>query len=450
MSGQGFLETVARQGRAGVEVAHRPWPLAGRAVGAGADARGTCSSPTGRSRSTSSRGCSRPSLPLDTFDGEAWLGLVAVPARRHLRLRGLPPVPGLSSFAAARRPHLRHARRPARRLALLARRRRTRCSSRRRKRDSPAAGVPRAHPRRGAATATRGSRPSATGSRSARATAPAGETFTAEPGSLEHFLDRALLPLHRRRRAPLPRGAPPRAVAAAARPRRRSRRPRSSPLALEGSRICAIAAAQDVLVWPLEELVSPQRRTALVSVVAAAALVALKLVGRARRRTASGSSPRRSTPAPTWSPRCSPSSRSASPSGRPTRRTSTGTARPSTSPRSPRQSFLCAREHLHRRARARAAVRAGGTPRSTRRWYVFATVAVVIAIDAAATSVSWRAAPAHGERRARLERAPLRERPRRLARRARRAAARPRRATRTATRSRRCSSPCSFSPRPRG
>src|SRR5581483_11419087 len=36
-----------------------------------------------------------PEAPLDTWDGEAWLGIV--PFRiTNMRLRGLPPVPGLS------------------------------------------------------------------------------------------------------------------------------------------------------------------------------------------------------------------------------------------------------------------------------------------------------------------------------------------------------------------
>jgi hypothetical protein len=37
-----------------------------------------------------------PGLPVDTYDGEAWLGLVAC-RLEALRMRGLPPLPGLSS-----------------------------------------------------------------------------------------------------------------------------------------------------------------------------------------------------------------------------------------------------------------------------------------------------------------------------------------------------------------
>jgi uncharacterized protein YqjF (DUF2071 family) len=39
-----------------------------------------------------------PPLALDTFDGSAWITLVAFRIER-LRLRGIPPVPGLSRFA---------------------------------------------------------------------------------------------------------------------------------------------------------------------------------------------------------------------------------------------------------------------------------------------------------------------------------------------------------------
>jgi uncharacterized protein YqjF (DUF2071 family) len=37
-----------------------------------------------------------PELPVDTFDGEAWLGIVAC-RLEAVRVRGLPPLPGLSS-----------------------------------------------------------------------------------------------------------------------------------------------------------------------------------------------------------------------------------------------------------------------------------------------------------------------------------------------------------------
>ena len=63
-------------------------------------------------------------------------------------------------------------------------------------------------------------------------------------------------------------------------------------------------------------------------------------------------------------------------------------------------------------------------------WWVFAAVGVVIAIDVSRTAVSVRAARRLLEPGARLERAPLRQRPRRHARRARRPRRRPRRLAR--------------------
>ena len=71
-----FLGVAARQAQVLDETAHRPWPPPDRAVGACADTRETSSSRTGASGSTNSRGCCRPSLPLDTHDGDAWLGIV--------------------------------------------------------------------------------------------------------------------------------------------------------------------------------------------------------------------------------------------------------------------------------------------------------------------------------------------------------------------------------------
>ena len=87
-------------------------------------------------------------------------------------------------------------------------------------------------------------------------------------------------------------------------------------------------------------------------------------------------------------------------------------------------SFLVARERPDRRPRDRAARRLVDRRHVHADLYVFATSRVVIAVDASRASVSWRSSQRHRQRRARLERAPLRERPRRLGRRARRAPAR--------------------------
>ena len=170
---------------------------------------------------------------------------------------------------------------------------------------------------------------------------------------------------------------------------------------------------------------SPQRRTALVSVPPPPALVALKLV----TGLASGSLGLVSEAlhsAPTSSPRSSPSSRSACGAARPTSRTSTGTGRPSTSPRSPRPPIL-ASSSLAIAGLAVARLTGGGEAEVERRGGRSRSSLVVIAIDAGPDG---RLAP-HGapvrQRGAAVERAPLRQRPRRLARGPRRAPARARR-----------------------
>ena len=182
---------------------------------------------------------------------------------------------------------------------------------------------------------------------------------------------------------------------------------------------------------------SPQRRTALVSVVAAAALIALKLAVGLAHATASGCSPRRCTPAPTSSPRCSPSSPSATRCARPIGATTTATARPSTCPRSRRRRssslatvvIVVAARSRGSPARVRTQVRPDlvrarrrrrrDRDRHLARGRLLARGAAVL------------------ERGAAVERAPLRERSRRLGRRPRRARRSRAPATRTPTRSRR-------------
>ena len=98
------------------------------------------------------------------------------------------------------------------------------------------------------------------------------------PGTLEDFLCERYAPLHRRRRPALPRRAPPRALAL-----------QPAAATIEAATFCAgrasgraararFAPAQDLLVWRAGGAVTPAARaSALISVVAAGALVALKL-----------------------------------------------------------------------------------------------------------------------------------------------------------------------------
>src|SRR3954468_19497823 len=89
------LDAPVRQARTVDAVAHRPWPLPD---GPWAQAQ------TGEDLAflhwpvdaEPLRRLLPPEAPLDTWDGAAWLGIV--PFRiTNMRVRGLPPVPGLST-----------------------------------------------------------------------------------------------------------------------------------------------------------------------------------------------------------------------------------------------------------------------------------------------------------------------------------------------------------------
>jgi len=129
-------------------------------------------------------------LPLDEFDGSAWIGLVPFVVRA-LRPRGLPPMPVGSCFPEANvRTYVTVDGRPgvyfmsldaASRLAVAAARRAYR--------------LPYFHARmsvtqRGSRVAYRSERVSRDGPPAALDAeyGPAGETFAARPGTLDHFL----------------------------------------------------------------------------------------------------------------------------------------------------------------------------------------------------------------------------------------------------------------------
>ena len=111
MSGIDFLDAPVRQARTVVDSSRRPWPLpeAGWVQGQTwhdvlfvhwrADAAGLAR-------------LLPPELSLDLFAGVAWIGVVASRVT-GLRLRGLPPLPGLSSFAELDvRTYVTHGGRP--------------------------------------------------------------------------------------------------------------------------------------------------------------------------------------------------------------------------------------------------------------------------------------------------------------------------------------------------
>jgi uncharacterized protein YqjF (DUF2071 family) len=87
---------AAAQAGSLTEIGHRPWPLPDEPWVQG---QTWCdllfahwALPVG-----SLRGVVSPELPIDTWDGQAWIGVTPFEVR-GLRLRGVPPLPGLSAF----------------------------------------------------------------------------------------------------------------------------------------------------------------------------------------------------------------------------------------------------------------------------------------------------------------------------------------------------------------
>ena len=91
-----FLSTPARQAAVVEETGHRPWPLPD-SEWLQAQTWESLLFTHWRLSAEELRAFVSEELPLDTFDGSAWLGVT--PFRLSgLRIRGLPPVPHFSSF----------------------------------------------------------------------------------------------------------------------------------------------------------------------------------------------------------------------------------------------------------------------------------------------------------------------------------------------------------------
>jgi uncharacterized protein YqjF (DUF2071 family) len=190
-----------------------------------------------------------PGLPLDTYDGDAWLGLV--PSRlSNVRLRGLPPVPLITFEQLDVRTYVTVDDRPGFWLCsvdvsnpvLLEAAKRTHLLPAYRARTSAA--------RDGDAFRFEASRDGLSFEARYR---PAGEPSTADPGSLEHFLteryclytaDGGRLYRAELHHAPWRLRTADATIASAT----------LAPLALEGAPHALYAESQDVLIWPLEEL----------------------------------------------------------------------------------------------------------------------------------------------------------------------------------------------------
>ena len=96
MSAFGSLTASVRQALTADDVSHRPWP-APEGNWVQAQTMEDVLFAHWRVEQAALARLIPPELAVDTFDGDAWLGIVALRVA-NLRLRGLPPMPGLSSF----------------------------------------------------------------------------------------------------------------------------------------------------------------------------------------------------------------------------------------------------------------------------------------------------------------------------------------------------------------
>ena len=135
-----FLGVAARQAQVLEQTAHRPWPPP-EEPWAQAQTRLDVLFAHWRVGLDELARLLPPGLPLDTYDGDAWLGLVRF-RLASLRLRGLPPLPGVTFEQLDIRTYVT-PRRPAGRLAVLGRRVEP-GPARGRQARPPPAGVPRA------------------------------------------------------------------------------------------------------------------------------------------------------------------------------------------------------------------------------------------------------------------------------------------------------------------
>jgi uncharacterized protein len=249
MSGQGFLETVARQGQLVTDVGHRPWPLPDGPWAQAQTPRGVLLAHWPVPHDELARTVP-PELSVDTFDGEAWLGLVAY-RLTQLRLRGLPPIPGLSSLLQVEvRTYVTLDDRPGIWLCSLEVSNPFLVEAAKRAHRLPAFRARIRAEEFGRATRFEAERDDLAFEASY---APAGASFTAEPGTLDHFLCERFAVytadggrVYRAQLHHLPWQVAPAAGVVEA--------TTLSPITLSGAPHLRLSSLQDELVWPLEEL----------------------------------------------------------------------------------------------------------------------------------------------------------------------------------------------------
>jgi uncharacterized protein YqjF (DUF2071 family) len=240
-----MIDAVARQSQIATDAAHRPWPLRDTHWSQAETRRDVLFAHWRASLGELSR-LLPPGLAADVFDGNPWLGLTAYRVS-PFRIRGLPPVPGVASFLQLEvSTPVVFGDRPGLWLFQLETSKQLVAEALKRTHRLPAYKA-RMSSSGGDFEATREGR-------AFRAHyAPEGDPFSAEPGSLAHFLiERYALytadggrlyraelnhPTWSLRRASAEIGATTLA-----------------PISLSGEPSLLYAVAGDVAVWPLEEL----------------------------------------------------------------------------------------------------------------------------------------------------------------------------------------------------
>ena len=239
-----FLGIAARQAHALDEAGHRPWPPPAEPWSQ-AQTRLDVLFTHWRVAPAELARLLPPDLPLDTHEGDAWLGIVAF-RLASLRLRGLPPLPRVSFAQLDIRTYVTLEGRLGVWLCSVDVSNPVLLEAAKRSHRLPAYRA-RISAEGGRYAVSRDGLDFTVGYR------PEGQARAAEPGSLEHFLteryciytaDGGRLYRAELHHAPwLLRPAEASVESATI-----------SSVALEGDPHVLYAAAQDVLVWPLEEL----------------------------------------------------------------------------------------------------------------------------------------------------------------------------------------------------
>jgi uncharacterized protein YqjF (DUF2071 family) len=189
-------------------------------------------------------------VPLDTHEGEAWIGVTPF-CLTGFRLRGLPPVPGVSTFLEVNaRTYVTYDGKPGIWFFTLDAESRFAVEAARLVYRLPYHHARMSAARRGESIDYRSSR---VGARLDVSYRPVGPVAEAEPGTLEHFLTEryCLYTEHdgKLHSAQIHHGPWPLREAEA-----EVRENTLAPVALEGEPLLHYSERQDVVIWPLERL----------------------------------------------------------------------------------------------------------------------------------------------------------------------------------------------------